>query len=236
MTKIFSLFSALLLCGFAARSQSFLPGVDMFSHKKTSYLTLTDGTKVEGEIDDIDRKKGLLKSVTINPTGGGKKKTYKAEAIQNMYLPPSGLDKAMKADDFLKDATQWQTVDLDKDILGRGYVYFEQVSVQISKKKVQNLMMQLVNPSFSSKVKAYYDPLADESIGIGIAGINVAGGLAKSYYLKKGNETAYLLRKKQYDDDFATLFGDCKALITKVGKNPAWADLAKHVYEYAQCK
>jgi|TARA_B110000259_G_scaffold172414_1_gene204819 hypothetical protein len=41
-------------------SQQLLTPSFGFSHKKTSYITLTDGTEINGTIKDIDRKKDLL--------------------------------------------------------------------------------------------------------------------------------------------------------------------------------
>ena len=36
-----------------------------FSHKKTAYLTLIDGTELNGNIKDIDREKGLIEEIKI---------------------------------------------------------------------------------------------------------------------------------------------------------------------------
>ena len=41
-----------------------------FSHQKMAYITLVDGTEVEGTIDDVDRKKGLIEFIKIIDASG----------------------------------------------------------------------------------------------------------------------------------------------------------------------
>jgi len=92
--------------------------------------------------------------------------------------------------------------------------------------------MQVLNPTFSAKVKVYYDPFASETASIGVAGIKVAGGDAKSYYFKKANGAAYKLTKNAYKKEFKEIWSDCPALIEKYGEDPKWTDFDKHVFEY----
>ncbi len=219
------------------QAQKFQPGTFSFSGKKTSYVTLQDGTQLQGNIKDLDRKKGLIEEVVLeNVDGSSKKRKLKPSEIKHMYLPPSGWDKLGKTLDFLNDATQWDNVDLDKDIIGKGYVFFEQAPVRIGK-KTSNLLLQLVNPSFSGKLKVYFDPLAAETGGMAVGGIQVTGGDEKSYYVAKGTAPAYRLKKADYDDEFKPLFEDCADLFNKYGKDPKWADIEQHVFEYAKtCK
>ena len=154
-----------------------------------------------------------------------------------MYLPPSNIAKIGGAFDFMENPDLWQSADLDKDILGKGYVYMEKSEVRI-KKKTRTLMMQLVNPSFSNKIKVYDDPMAKETMGLGVAGVNVVGGDEKSYFVKKkGEKVAFKLHKKNYKEEFKMIFGDCKEVMKKYGKDPRWGDFETHVWEYTQaCK
>lgn len=219
------------------QAQKFQPGTFSFSGKKTAYVTLKDGTQLQGNIKDLDRKKGLIAEVVLeNVDGSSKKRKLKPSEIKHMYLPPSGWDKLGKSLDFLNDATQWDNVDLDKDIIGKGYVFFEQAPVRIGK-KTRDLLLQLVNPSFSGKLKVYFDPLAKETTSLGVGGIQVAGGDEKSYFVRKGDAAAYKLKKADYDDEFKPLFEDCADLFAKYGSDPKWGDIEKHVFEYAKtCK
>jgi hypothetical protein len=213
-------------------AQQFIPAFDTFSGKKVAYVTLEDGTQVEGTIKDLDRKKGQIESIKLR-TGDGKKVEYTAEEIKHMYLPPSGFDKFVKTMDFINDATQWGD-DIDGEVISKGYAYFEKTNVQI-KKKNRVLLMQLINPSFTGKIRVYTDPFARETAGLGVGGIQVTGGDEKSYYIKKGDNAAYRLEKKAYKESFKMVFEGCPAVVKKGGKKPDWKLFAEFVAEYNQC-
>lgn len=233
MKKLTLTVSICLLMVAGVLAQSLLPPVFSYSHKKTSYITLKDGSTVEGTIKDVDREKGLIKEVKIMD-GAGKKVKYKPEDIAHMYLPSSGWDKMGNAMDFLNDAQRWDNDDLDQSMISQGYVYIEQSEVMIKKKR-ETLLVQLLNPHFSSKIKVYHDPFAKETMSVGVAGITLAGGLDKSYYVKKESaKAAVRLKKKNYDEEFKGFYSSC----SKVAKmKPQWSEFVSHVYTYANdCK
>ncbi|MFK7908141.1 MAG: hypothetical protein AB8B69_23625 [Chitinophagales bacterium] len=206
-----------------------------FSHKKTSYITLMDGTKIKGTIKDIDRKKGLIEEIKIKD-GNGKKHKLKPKSVKFMYLPPSGLDNVMKSLDMATSVSKWNDEKLEQDLLNKGYIYFENTDVKI-KKKTMNLLMQLLNPSFSKQVKVYHDPFAKETRSLNIGMVEVAGGNAKSYYIKAGDSNAaFKVQKKRYKDEFKPLWDDCSELITKYGDKIKWSELTQHVLDYSGCQ
>ncbi len=205
-----------------------------YSHKKVSYITLKDGSTVEGYIKSVSRSKGLIDEIKIE-TQKGKKVKYKPEDVKFMYLPPSGMDKLAGALDVIYDAQQWVDDTMDSDLLKDGYVYFENAMVQVKKKKSE-LLMQLLNPGFSKDVKVYHDPLAKESASLGVGGIAVAGGDAKSYYVSKDGATAVKLTKKEYKKtEFAAMWKGCKAITAKFD-DVKWTDLTQHILAYSECK
>jgi len=229
--KNVTLICLLLTVATTLGAQSFLQPFEGVSRKKPSYITLKNGKELEGTIKNLDRKKGLIEEIKIEVDG--KKQKIKAEDIKHMYLPASNFAKLMNATEIATDATKWESDDLDEEHLKDGYAYFELATVQIKKKKQRDLLLQLVNPNFANGVRVYHDPFARETAGIGVAGIQVAGGLEKSYYVKKGKETAIRLKKKEYDEQFKPYFGDCASVIKMAGgDDPKWADFPKHTYEY----
>lgn len=102
-----------------AHAQSFMEGFDRFSSKKPAYLTLQNGQKVEGTIEDLDRKKGNISEITLKVNG--KKKTFAPEEIKEMYLPASGLDKFSKQMEVGTNLSK----DLKNERVSEGYGYFE---------------------------------------------------------------------------------------------------------------
>jgi hypothetical protein len=114
----------------------------------------------------------------------------------------------------------------------RELIYFFQEYLEDRK---ITALMQIVNPDFSSKIVVYNDPFAAETLGIGVAGIQITGGIDKSYYVKVGGKTKRFF-KKDYDDDFKTLFSSCPSLLEKY-KSFAWRDFPQHLFFYdTECK
>lgn len=220
-------FMAFAAFGFA---QQFVSPAYTFSHKKTSYITLDDGTQVVGVLKKVKRDKGLIEEIRITLNNGDKEKIDPKD-IKFAYFPPSGLDKLGRALDFMGDATQWNSDELDQDLLGKGFAYFEKSEVRI-KKRTETLLLQLMNPHFSSRVKVYHDPYAKETASVGVAGVKVAGGLDKSYYLKLGKDAAYKVKKKDYDDEYKMIFSGCDAVLKKEDADK-WSQFEKHVGTYA---
>jgi hypothetical protein len=227
-TLIFFIFSCLTSFG-----QDFLDGAFTFSSKKESYITLKDGKEIVGFIDDIDRKKGLIEEITIKDMDK-KKIKLKPEEVKHMYVAPSGWDKLSKGANLMNDATKWgEDKSAHAEHIKNGYVFFETTEVMIKKDKM-TLLLQLVNPGFARGIKVYFDPRASESTSFGVGGITVAGGGAKSYYFKKGDNVAYKMEKKNYDDEFANLYGDCPELNKEFAKQQGWSKVEKHVFFYSE--
>ena len=60
----------------------------------------------------------------------------------------------------------------------------------------------------------------------------MAGGLDKSYYVKK-DDVAVRLKKKDYDEEFPLYFKDCSKLRGKYKGDLRWADFVMHIHTYA---
>ncbi|MFC0075889.1 hypothetical protein ACFFLS_02470 [Flavobacterium procerum] len=216
----------------ATKAQDLIAPSYGFSHSKTAYITLADGTELSGTIRDIDRDKGLIEFIKLQDAAG-KKHKLKPEDIKYMYLPPSGLDNLGKKLDFISDFKQWNDDKLNQEYIKEGYAYFETAEVKI-KKKTSKLLMQLLNPAFSKEFKIYCDPYAKETASLGVGGVKFVGGDAKSYYVAKKNAPAFLLKKKEYKKEFPTLWEGCDQLISSTPE-PKWTDLTKHAITFSEC-
>ena len=203
-----------------------------FSHSETAYITLADGTEINGTIKDIDRDEGVIEFIKLQD-GAGKKHKLKPEDIKFMYLPPSGLDNLGKKLNFASDFKKWNDEKLNQTYLNDGYAYFETTDVKI-KKKNSKLLMQLLNPSFSKEFRIYCDPYAKKTTGLGVGGVNFVGGDIKSFYVAKKNEPAFLLKKKDYKKEFLPLWKSCEKVIAE-NPEPKWTDLTKHAVTYSEC-
>jgi hypothetical protein len=213
-------------------AQAFMPPAESFSRQKTAYINLEDGTAVAGTIEKLKRKKGLISNIIVTDSITGKELDFKPEQVKSMYLPTSGWDKFARTADVIDRPSKWSRADVDARRLSKDYAYFEKGEV-ILKKGKQTLMLQLLNPTFSGRVKVFHDPFAQETNRVGVGGITVAGGDDKSYYVQKGNDPAFKLSKKEYSKAFKLLFGDCKMIMDKYGKKIKWSEIEAVVFEHA---
>lgn len=238
--KNFKCFLTLCLAfvGFSLMAQTFSPAFNGFSRKKPTFITLKNGNELTVTIKKLKFKKGLIDELKVEPVNGKKKIKFNPEDISHMYVPPSALAKIGQAMDAATDLTKIQDGELDSGHLDDGYLYMESSNVQVKKKKQQYCMLQLMNPGFSGAIKVYNDPFANESASVGVGGMTLAGGLDKSYYIKKaGEDVARRIKKKEYKKDMDTLFGECSEVLTKYGASPAWVDFEKFIYDYStMCK
>ncbi len=205
----------LLFCGasiiHSQKTQYIVSAADMFSRKKVSYISLKDGGEIEGKIKKLKRTKGLFKEIQIETEEGEKHKLY-PEDIESMYLPQSGFDKLNKTFDFAANIHNTDEDDLNYEYLQNGYAYFESVNVEY-KGGERTLLLQLLNPSCSQYISIYHNPYARETQSIGIGGFKVAGGKDRSYYVKKGKDPAFKLKRTYYNDEANYLYGDCDGFV-----------------------
>ncbi len=217
-----------------AFAQTLVSPFEMISHKKTSHIHMEDGKEIKGSIKKLDRKKGLIEEVKIK-TEDGKKMVLETDKISHMYLPESGLGKLAKEMEFSSDATQWNSKDIDRHFMNDGYAYFEKMEVQLKKKK-RTLILQLLNPDFADKIRIYHDPFAAETASFGVAGVKLAGGDDKSYYVSLDGKTAFKLQRKDFEktDMFKKMFGDNEEIMKKYGDKILWKNFVECVYEYSK--
>lgn len=220
----------LLLVLQQVRAQDFIPAYDRFSGKEPSYIMLEDGSKVEGTLDNLSRRKGLIEEVIIKDASG-KKIKLNPEQIKSMYLMPSGFSKFSTKMDVGTKVKKWDAKYIDSEIIMKGYAYFEKAKV-VLKKDQEMLLMQLLNPGFNSKIKVFHDPFAAETMRVGIGGMTMAGGDDKSYFVQVGDFPAKKLKKKEYDDEIKVMYASCPTLVKKIGEKLRWTEFAQHVYEF----
>jgi len=204
------------------------------SSKKNATVILKDGTKIEGIASDIDRKKGQIYAIEIKDSS--KKKTeYKAELIEEMYLPISGMAKASKMNSYFSSSKNWGRKSLNKTTNPED-VYVRNVKVSLKNKKDEKeYLMQLINPDFSNVIEVYADPTASQTASFSIGGSpGIGGGVTKSYYIKKGDEVVWL-KKNEFEENYNLLFGDNAEFMKKYPYNSIkWEHLSFLVFEYTK--
>ncbi|WP_033960679.1 hypothetical protein [Psychroserpens jangbogonensis] len=213
----------------------FEPVFNSYSPNVVSTVILENGNVIKGFRDDVDRKKGQIYYVKLKDSITGKKSEFNATEIKEMYLFPGGFEKFTKTTSHIFDARQWENQDLQSDLIDKGFIFFKKQTVSLKNKKDEReLLMQLINAKFSSFIEVYGDPMAKKTTGLGIGGFNVAGGLAKSYYFKKGDDI-FWLEKKNLKDYYDSLFGDNADFMAKYPKKGVkWKMLGEYVFMYTK--
>jgi hypothetical protein len=98
-------------------------------------------------------------------------------------------------------------------------------------RKNRSILMQLLNPSFSSQIKIYKNPFLSKTT---VAQKDKEGELT-SYYVKDGGRPAFLLDKGNLQNNFIALFGDCQSMVP-LKKTASWDQFDQYVYNFTLCK
>lgn len=213
----------------AINAQEFLRPFGVISTKKNSYITFEDGTELETPVKRVKYKKGLIKSFSIKDESNNKKEVP-IKNVKHVYLPQSNFDKLSKIGDFSNDATQWGRGLYDAERIKKGYAYFEKVPVIIKKDKM-TLLLQLLNPSNTSRIKVFKDMRSGEAGGFGVQGLQVSKSIDRAFYIQKDGNTVVRLRKGDFRDEFKNLFGDCPEFMNKY-KKPKWKLFEEMIFYY----
>lgn len=216
------------------KQAAFDPAYSTYSRKKPAYVTLKNGEKVEADIKDVDRKKGQINEIKFIKSDGSKLRVS-AEEIVDLYMAPSGFEKMQQQSNFINDATKWGNIDASK-YLNKGYTMYTNQMVSLkNKKKEAEYLMQVINPKFGQYIEVYSDPWAKETMSFNPGGLKVAGGIKKSYYIKKGDEKVLWLTKQDFDKHFNDLFMDNDKFKAKYAHHKfKWSLLGVYILDYTE--
>lgn len=210
--------------GFAqAFMPTFSPGL---GNKKGMVVTMNNDT-IKGTFIIIANLENIT-SLTIKDENDEKHK-LKEEDIKSVLVKFTDMDKYATYAEGASSIKKMNQLDL-KEIRSSEYFIWER-AYSLKKGKIQ--ILQLVNPGFDSKIKVYRDPKAQETMGIGVAGISITGGIEKSYLVVRNQEDfAIEVKKSKFNDQFDELFGtECSSINTlKSNKKPDWDDLPDYVF------
>lgn len=205
MKTIFVLFILLLSLGSIGQGLvTPLEAEDIYLMKSAT-VTLNDNSQVIGnKFTTWILNNGMLSSFTLKTLNGEKVK-LNAEGVKNVKIETDERAKAMM---FMENISMNKIVHNDYAFLEHlDTVYYEKVEVKPGNFK----LLQLLNPGFDQYIKVYLDPNANSANTSSTTGA-FGNGEDKSFYIKKGDRS-FLLKKKNYKDEFTTLFGDCQALM-----------------------
>lgn len=229
--KIYSFIFALLLTGFGSglMGQDFLTPVSSLTGDATAVTQ--DGKEISGDIRTAVFGPRGLQSFTIRDASDTKHK-FKAADVATLKVKVDGLAKLEMLSEKTTSLKRMLETDFD-EIADREYLYYEQVQIPGKKKYV---MAQLLNPGWDSKIKVFHNPLGSETQQVGIGGMTLAGGDAKTYIVVANDAPSIILKKKDYEDKiFDKIYSSCPDIGTNFQDNDRkFKYFASHVFAYDQ--
>jgi len=228
---------SLTLACLLTQAQTFLIPVESFIGAQPSSLVTVAGDTIHGEVRSALFMNGLLKSFTFRIESTDEKIKYKAEDVKYLRVKASQMATWESLSVGTSTISRMSKTDFNQ-IKNREFIEFEQALQPGNKNKYA--LLQLLNPGFDSKIKVYSDPNGPKTGTTTINGMAISGGEDKSYLVVKGGIKAERIKKKDYKESFAILFGDCPDLIKTYSadnKKIEFWDFAGHVFDYDQsCK
>lgn len=221
---------ALVLSSQAQYSKYFMPPVDegLVMTAKEVYAVTLAGDTVKGKVSSATMIGGQIRALNIKSNDGNK---YKFKAADITLLAVKAT-KFMNQTSALSAPNIQRATDMDFDkIMEREWVIFDQALLP---NKNKYALMQLLNPDFSSKIKVYVNPNANESGTLAISGVNLTGGEDNSYLVVTQGKQSELYKKRKYDDEALTrLYTDCPEFAEEyAGEKFRWSDFSEHVLVY----
>lgn len=216
--------AALALLPSLAHAASLYPPMPMVAYNQPTYVVLADGTRLEGQVRSaVLGEGGAIKKLTF-VTDAGEKHKLAASDVKELGNKPGDFMKMMARADASDSVAAHNTYD------GRAipeWVVWRPVAHPGNDKV---FLMQLLNPTFDSRIAVYADPKAQETGGVAVGGVQMTGGVEKSYVIVKDDAGTLRVEKQRYEQQWDALFGDCAGLVKP--EKVDWKDFGDHVAAY----
>ncbi|MBK6264331.1 hypothetical protein JKA74_04725 [Marivirga sp. S37H4] len=223
-TTILSFSFALALNVGALNAQQFLTPVNTLTGD--AKVETTDGKVIEGDIRTaMFGGKGLM-SFRIKDETTGDVTRFKAEEVKSLRVKMDGWGKMAMLSEQTSSLQKMSNANFDESV-DREYIYYHTVKWPGKKNKYR--LVQLLNAGFDNAIKVYDYP-GKKTASVGMGGMTIAGGNAKTYVVAYGGETVLVEKGKYTKKHFDELFKDCPSLNELDKKDKDWREFASHVF------
>lgn len=178
-----------------------------------------DGTEVKGKPLIVPKGIGNIKKLTIKLEDGTKIK-FVPDDLSGFALKPNKLAKMAST----KGSIASMARGTNKSVWSKEYAYFVPAKLPNGKPA----LLQHLNRGFDSTIQIFADPAGRETQGVGVGGVQISGGMLKSYLvLKKGSDASFLVKKGTYNKLWDQMYGDCDGMVKP--EKADFRDFAGHV-------
>jgi hypothetical protein len=209
-----------------ANAASLYPPMPAVAYNQPTYVVLADGTRLEGQVRSaVLGEGGAVRKLTF-VTDSGEKHKLAASDVQELGNKPGDLMKLAARSEASDSVAAHNTYD------GRAIPEWIVWKPVAHPKNDKVFLMQELNPEFDSRIAVYADPKAQETGGVAVGGIQMTGGVEKSYVVVKDDSGTLRVEKHRYEQQYDALFGDCSTL--EKPQKIDWKDFGDHVKAYEE--
>lgn len=227
MKQLFSLL-AFLFIFHLTKAQEFLTPLETLTGKVQ--VTTVDGKTVYGKLTSVSFEARGLGNFRVKDSATDEVIKFTPENVKTLQVKMTFNNRM----ETIEKQSMFKLLkSKGKEVSDREYITFNLVTYPEKKDKI--LLLQLLNPDFSSKIQVYEHKVGGKS-STSILGIETELNEATSFIIVINGVSSFVEKKKYKTDYFDKIFASCPELMAMPEKEVSFSDFAKHVSIFEKCK
>jgi hypothetical protein len=227
MKQLFSLLAFLFIFQLT-KAQEFLTPLETLTGKVQ--VTTVDGKTVYGKLTSVSFEARGLGNFRVKDSATDEVIKFTPENVKTLQVKMTFNNRM----ETIEKQSMFKLLkSKGKEVSEREYITFNLVTYPEKKDKI--LLLQLLNPDFSSKIQVYEHKVGGKS-STSILGIETELNEATSFIIVINGVSSFVEKKKYKTDYFDKIFASCPELMAMPEKGVSFSDFAKHVSIFEKCK
>lgn len=227
MKQLFSLLAFLFIFQLT-KAQEFLTPLETLTGKVQ--VTTVDGKTVYGKLTSVSFEARGLGNFRVKDSATDEVIKFTPENVKTLQVKMTFNNRM----ETIEKQSMFKLLkSKGKEVSEREYITFNLVTYPEKKDKI--LLLQLLNPDFSSKIQVYEHKVGGKS-STSILGIETELNEATSFIIVINGVSSFVEKKKYKTDYFDKIFASCPELMAIPEKGVSFSDFAKHVSIFEKCK
>jgi hypothetical protein len=227
MKQLFSLLAFLFIFQLT-KAQEFLTPLETLTGKVQ--VTTVDGKTVYGKLTSVSFEARGLGNFRVKDSATDEVIKFTPENVKTLQVKMTFNNRM----ETIEKQSMFKLLkSKGKEVSEREYITFNLVTYPEKKDKI--LLLQLLNPDFSSKIQVYEHKVGGKS-STSILGIETELNEATSFIIVINGVSSFVEKKKYKTDYFDKIFASCPELMAMPEKEVSFSDFAKHVSIFEKCK
>jgi hypothetical protein len=227
MKQLFSLLAFLFIFQLT-KAQEFLTPLETLTGKVQ--VTTVEGKTVYGKLTSVSFEARGLGNFRVKDSATDEVIKFTPENVKTLQVKMTFNNRM----ETIEKQSMFKLLkSKGKEVSEREYITFNLVTYPEKKDKI--LLLQLLNPDFSSKIQVYEHKVGGKS-STSILGIETELNEATSFIIVINGVSSFVEKKKYKTDYFDKIFASCPELMAMPEKGVSFSDFAKHVSIFEKCK